>query len=468
MATITIPNKWSPRKYQLKALKALDNGVKRVVSVWHRRGGKDTTALNYTAKRMMGTVGNYWHLFPLQTQARKAIWKGINKDGQSILDQVFPPEIVKSKNGTEMVIELINGSTWQLCGSDNYNNLVGSNPIGVVFSEWSLCNPLAWSYIRPILAENGGWAWFIYTPRGKNHGYTLYQLAKKSLGWFAEILTVDDTGAISQEILKEEEEEMDDSDFQQEYYCSFDAAIKGAYYSKEFKVIDAENRICSVPHDPNAKVYTAWDLGHKDATAIWFYQIVGNEIHIIDYYYATGVDIDHYAEQILGYQIAYDDDGSVSIGLKDLKGAEHRQKYDYESHGLPHDARAKTLASGGKSVQEQVAAHLGWDKVKIVPSLSKQDGRQAVRKMLKNTWFDANRCEEHGVAALREYQREWDDKNKIFKKDHLHNWASDPADAFRYLAIAYEVEYMTEDNNDDYIDDSYGIYEEDGDNWRTN
>jgi len=441
MATIQIPNNWTPRKYQLKALKALDNGIKRVVSVWHRRAGKDTTALNYTAKRMMGTVGNYWHLFPLQTQARKAIWKGINKDGVPILDQVFPPEIVKSKNGTEMVIELINGSTWQLCGSDNYNNLVGSNPVGVVFSEWSLCNPLAWSYIRPILAENGGWAWFIYTPRGKNHGWTLYELAKRSVGWFAEVLAVDDTKSIPQEILDAEQDEMDEADFLQEYYCSFEAAIKGAYYVNEFKRVEERKRIGVVPHDPNAAVYTAWDLGYSDDTTIWFFQVIRDEIHVVDYYFSSGDDIDHYAETILS------------------------KDYDYEMHYLPHDAKAKTLASGGKSVQEQLATHLGWGTIRIVPRLSVQDGIQAARKMFKHIWIDEVKCAE-GINALRQYKREYDDKNQCFKTHPLHDWTSHAADAWRYMAVAWEKEIeITEEQALEY--DSYGIDDEDVEDWRT-
>jgi len=171
----------------------MDNGVKRAVCVWHRRAGKGSATLNFTAKEMFKRVGTYWHLFPHQTQARKAIWSGIDSEGRPILDQVFPKAVRKRTSAQEMVIELVNGSTWQLTGSDNYNNLVGSNPVGVVFDEWSLCDPNAWGYIRPILAENGGWAVFIYTPRGKNHGHSLYQMAKSSNEWFCQNLTVKDT-----------------------------------------------------------------------------------------------------------------------------------------------------------------------------------------------------------------------------------------------------------------------------------
>ena len=176
MPSISIPHEWEPRPHQLPFFKAMDSGAKRACIVWHRRAGKGAATLNFTAKEMFKRVGTYWHLFPVQTQARKAIWSGIDSEGRSILGQVFPDAIRKRTSSQEMLIELVNGSTWQLTGSDNYNNLVGSNPVGVVFDEWSLCDPNAWGYIRPILAENGGWAVFIYTPRGKNHGHSLYQI----------------------------------------------------------------------------------------------------------------------------------------------------------------------------------------------------------------------------------------------------------------------------------------------------
>lgn len=416
----------------------------------------------------MDKVGNYWHLFPLQTQARKAIWKGINKDGIPILDQVFPPEIVKSKNGTEMIIELINGSTWQLCGSDNYNSLVGANPVGVVFSEWSLCDPNSWAYIRPILAENGGWSWFIYTPRGKNHAYTMQKMAEKNPNWYADTLTVTDTNAIAQETLDEEEDEMDESDFLQEYYCSFDAALKGTFYSKQFKDIDKTKRITVVKHDPSIPVYTAWDLGLSDDTAIWFYQVVFGEIHVIDYYCASGENIDHYAEQVTGRKIKYDEAGEAT-GLSEefAEDAEHRAKYNYThgSHGLPHDAKAKTLASNGKSVQEQLAKHLEWGNIRIVAKLSIQDGIQAARMVLKSCWFDEERTEV-GVNCLRSYQREYDEKAKIFKKVPLHNWASHGADAFRYLAVMVEAVCKVVKDDEDKKDRQDYPEDEDAESWR--
>jgi phage terminase large subunit len=193
--TLTLPHNFRPRAYQLPILKALDSGVKRAVWIVHRRGGKDKTAFNYTIKRAAQKVGVYFYFLPTYTQAKKVIWDGIDKDGTRFLDHI-PKALIKNLNETEMKIELVNGSIIQLIGADNIDRIVGTNPIGCVFSEYSLMKPEVWEYIRPILAENGGWAVFIYTPRGMNHGWKLLQQAKSEPGWFSEVLTVEQTHAI--------------------------------------------------------------------------------------------------------------------------------------------------------------------------------------------------------------------------------------------------------------------------------
>lgn len=224
MPTIALPHQWEPRFYQLPVLGYLDNGGTRACTVWHRRAGKDVTALNYTAKAAFQRVGTYWHLLPEQRQARKVIWNALDRDGRKFIDQAFPAAVRAKKREDEMLLELANGSLWQLAGADNYNSLVGSNVVGVVFSEWSLTDPAAWDYIRPILVENGGWAWFIFTPRGKNHAYETFQHAIKEDHWFGELLTVDDTGVVTQErIEKEKADGMSDALVRQEFYCSFEA-----------------------------------------------------------------------------------------------------------------------------------------------------------------------------------------------------------------------------------------------------
>lgn len=226
MTKITIPNQWEPRPYQVPLYNDFGYGreYQRAVAVWHRRAGKDSMGLNLTAREMFNRKGTYWHLFPEQAQARKAIWNGVDKLGRRIIDQFMPPEIRVRTSTQEMLFETVTGSIWQMAGSDNYDSLVGSNPAGVVFSEYSLANPAAWDYIRPILIENGGWALFIYTPRGRNHGYELYQMALNNPDWMASRLTVEDTGVLTpDDIQAERDSGMSENKIKQEYYCDFEA-----------------------------------------------------------------------------------------------------------------------------------------------------------------------------------------------------------------------------------------------------
>lgn len=223
---ITIPHLWTPRSYQKPLYNSFGFGkeYQRASVIWHRRAGKDSTVLNLTAREMFKRVGTYWHLFPEQSQARKAIWNGIDKQGRKITQQFLPEAVRKRTSSQEMLIETKNGSVWQMAGSDNYDSLVGSNVVGVVFSEWALANPAAWDYIRPILLENGGWAVFITTPRGRNHAYSTHSIAQSRDNWFCQTMTVDDTGVLTAEDMDSERADgMPESKILQEFYCSFEA-----------------------------------------------------------------------------------------------------------------------------------------------------------------------------------------------------------------------------------------------------
>lgn len=218
---ITVPVDWAPRPYQLPLWSYLEGGGKRAVAVWHRRAGKDATALNWTVVSALQRVGLYWHLLPTYNQGRKIMWDGKTKEGRAFLE-AWPEGFIAGRNNTDMRLELKNGSLWQVVGTDNVDRLVGANPVGCVFSEYSLQDARAWDYIRPILTENGGWALFIYTPRGMNHGYTLYEMAKKNPNWFCEKLTINETKAIGEEDIQlEKDSGMSDDMINQEYYCSF-------------------------------------------------------------------------------------------------------------------------------------------------------------------------------------------------------------------------------------------------------
>lgn len=421
---VRLPHDWRPRSYQLKLWDYLEKGGKRAVAVWHRRAGKDSLSVNWTAVAASRRVGVYWHMLPTQAQARKVIWDGIDKFGRRIVDQAFPSSLIKKTNDQDMKIELINGSIWQCVGSDNFNSLVGANPIGIVFSEYSIANPAAWDFFRPILAENGGWTLFIYTPRGRNHGARLFDAAKNSDGWFVQKLGADQTETISrmfgevppvtkETIDAERSSGMDDDMIEQEFYCSFDAAVKGAYYGKILNGLENEGRIGDVPFDPSKPVYTAWDLGVDDATAIWFFQNNGPECRIIDYYEASGVGLDHYVKV-----------------LKD-------KPYTYTNKNIfPHDIRVTELSTG-KTRLESLAS-LGV-RGKVLKRLSVEDGISAVRLLLPLCRFDAKKCQS-GLEALRQYQKVWDERRGVFQQRPLHDWTSHAADAFRYLALGRKEE----------------------------
>lgn len=277
---ITLPNAWQPRSYQRRLWTYLEGkGPRRAIAVWHRRAGKDEVCLHWAACAAMQRVGNYWHMLPEAAQARKAIWDAVNPHtGKRRIDEAFPLAIRQGTRNEDMRLTFRNGSTWQLVGADNFDALVGAPPAGLVFSEYSLTNPAAWDYLRPILAENGGDALFMFTPRGRNHAWKLYDLARSNPAWFAELLTVEDTGAIAPEVIAEERGSgMSEDMIQQEYYCSFQAALPGAYYGKQLREAEAAGRIGRVPWSPDLLTHTAWDLGIGDSTAIWFAQVLGGQ-----------------------------------------------------------------------------------------------------------------------------------------------------------------------------------------------
>jgi hypothetical protein len=421
MPAIELPYNWEPRRYQLSLWRYLENGGGRAVAIWHRRSGKDDLALHWTATSALKRQGNYWHLLPQASQARKAVWDAVNPHtGRRRIDEAFPRELRDTTREQEMMIKFKNGSTWQVVGSDNYNSLVGSPPVGVVFSEWALADPAAWAFLRPILLENDGWALFISTPRGHNHAATMYESAISNSDWFAELLTVEDTGVFSAEQIERERREYHDhygptegeAHFRQEYYCDFEAAVPGAYYAEALRHAEQEGRVTKVPHDPAASVETWWDLGVSDATAIWFVQYVGKEIHVIDYYEQSGEPLAHYATVL----------------------DEKRQKhgYNYSRHIAPHDIEARELGTGKPRIK--IARQLGI-RFDVCPRHYVQDRIEATRNAITRCWFDRDACK-RGLEALKQYRKEWDDKRQTFKPHPLHDWTSHAADAFGYGCFA--------------------------------
>lgn len=434
MAEIDLPYQWRPREYQEPAWAALESGVKRLCLVWHRRAGKDLFAINWIAPAAFRRVGLYWHMLPTYSQGRKVVWEGSTRDGRAFLDHFpgyddpGPDRVVVRKRDEQMALTLHNGSRYQVVGADDPDRLVGSNPIGVVFSEWSVMNPDIWGFIQPILAENGGWAVFIFTPRGRNHGWRTYDRSLTNPKWFTQKLAVSDTykideqgarvHAISEEAIQEARDEgMSDAMVQQEFYVSFDAALEGSYYGDLMAKMLNEGRIMKVPHDPNYPVTTAWDLGMADAMSIWFIQCIGGQHRAIDYYWGSGVGIEHY--------------------VKFLK----EKPYVYNDHIVPHDAKVRELGAGVERIE---SARLLGLVLRVLPKYGIKDGIDAVRRILPNCVMDKVKCES-GIEGMRQYKKkkvsdqQGPEGQAVYADAPLHSWASNPADAFRQYAMGKRV-----------------------------
>jgi hypothetical protein len=322
-----------------------------------------------------------------------------------------------------MFLRFRNGSTWQVVGSDSVTSGggIGSSTAGIVFSEYALANPSAWGYYRPILEENKGWACWISTPRGRNHLLQLYQHATRTRGWFSEILTVDDTSALSHQAVAEAlseyqslyGEDAGTAMFQQEMMCSFNAALLGTFYGREMHDVRSEGRILDVEALDDRAVETCWDLGVGDDTSIWWFQSQGAQLVLLDHYAASGHGLEHYLEQI--------------------EKRERQHGWKRGSAYVPHDAKVKEWGSGRTRVETMSALGL---KPVLVPLATIDDGINAVRRTLPLCVFHP-RCEDGGISALEQYRREWDDDKKCFTPKPLHDWSSNPADAFRYLSQSW-------------------------------
>ena len=392
-----------------------DRQERWAVVVAHRRCGKTVACINdliYRALTEEKENARYAYIAPYYAQAKSIAWDYLQR---------FAQPVMAKSNQSELWVELLNGARIKLFGADNPDALRGLYLDGVVLDEYADMRPRMWGeIIRPLLADRLGWAVFIGTPKGHNAFYDVYNNATKNDSWYVKTLRASQTKLLPDSELKDAFQSMSEDQYLQEFECSFEAAIIGAYYGKEMRVLTDGNRITKVEHDPIFPVYTAWDLGYSDDTAIWWYQVVRGELRILDYHSSNGQPVSYYT------------------GL--IQAKEHEYGYTYRTHWLPHDARAKTLASGGKSIIEQISNKIPLESLKIVPSLSLQDGIQASRLALMRAWFDAEKCED-GIECLRQYQREFDEDKKVFKDKPRHDWTSHGADAFRMLAIAWSEEH---------------------------
>lgn len=378
------------------------------VLVCHRRFGKTVLAVNELIDRVLRcprAAPRVAYLAPLRKQAKQVAWDYVKRYTAAIPDRAI--------NEAELRIDLPGDRRLFVEGADNPDALRGIYLDAVVLDEFGQMSPAVWrEVIRPALADRGGAAIFIGTPKGRNEFHKLYQFARTAmeggdLDWFAALHPASTTGVIAEGELAAARRDMDEAEYAQEFECSFEAAIVGAYYGKLIAAAEAESRIGQVPWDPALPVHTAWDLGIGDSTAIWFVQLVGREVRLIDYYEASGVGLDHYARH---------------LGAK---------PYVYGDHLVPHDAEARELGTGKTRVE--TLGSLGI-RTRLVARHDLEDGINAVRTLLPRAWIDATRCA-RGLETLRHYRREWDDRLGAFRPRPLHDWASHGADALRTAAM---------------------------------
>jgi hypothetical protein len=411
MTKIINLDKFVPRAYQIPLINALESGkYRRILAIWHRRAGKDIVAFNLMIRAALTKVGVYYYIFGTYSQCRKVIWDSITSSGQKFLDFI-PKELVTNTHSTEMKITLLNGSIIQLVGSDNIDSLMGTNPIGVCFSEYALQDPTAYQFIRPILVANGGWSIFISTPRGKNHLFDLYRIAVDNPEtWFTSKLTIEDTGIISkEEIDREIKEGLISEDLSlQEYYCSFTMGVEGAYYSKYIDNLRLRTQITNVPWEAAFPVHTAWDIGVRDSTAIIFFQQIGTTVRIIDFYEKSKEGLEHYIKYL------------------------DSKPYKYGKHIAPHDIAVREFGSGMTRLEK--AKNLGIRFI-VADNISIMDGIEAVRSAFSKVYIDQNNCSLL-IKALENYRQEWDSKKKVYSPHPLHDNNSHAADAMRYLCVS--------------------------------
>ena len=377
--------------------------------VTHRRAGKTVACIHELQRRAIESTKKhprFAYLSPLLKQSMTVAWDYL-RDAMSLLRKAGA-----TVNETELRADYPNGGQVRLYGADNPDALRGFYLDGVVLDEYADMDPRVWpEIIRPCLSDREGWAVFIGTPRGRNSLFKIWQQSRTQPSWFSLMLKASESGLLPQDELAMARADLPEDKYAQEFECSFDAAIAGSYYGKLMAQAESERRIASVPHDPAVMVWTGWDQGIRDATAIWFAQIVGCEIHIIDYYEASGVDLAHYVRHLA------------------------RLPYIYAGHIVPHDARARELATGKSRIE--VMEGLGLKNLRIAPAHRIEDGIDAVRMFLPKCWFDAGRCA-RGIEALKLYRSGQDDKLQVPRPNPVHDWTSHAADAFRYLAMTLD------------------------------
>lgn len=439
MPVIEIP--FSPRDYQRPFIEAIQTKRYGCI-VWARRHGKDLTCWNYAIRTASQERMDVTYVYPTSDMGKKNLWKAKTNDGIKFTDFI-PMEIRKRRNknddglnDTDRSVELINGSIIRLDTGENPDRLRGANSKLYVLSEYAEMDPEVFDVIQPVVEANGGQILVNFTPKGDNHARGSFNTWVDDSAWFTQVITANDTDVFTTEQLmriklgiierfrqqgRSEQEAI--SYYEQEYFCNFDTPVVGSYYGEALSNLEAENRRTNVPYEPNLPVNTYWDIGVGDSTSIWFVQQAGIEVRFIDYYENSGEGLQHYMKVLQS------------------KG------YVYGEHYAPHDIEVREFANNAMS-RLQTARQLGLN-FKITPNLSIEDGINAARALLTRSWFDKDKTD-RGYSAIKNYHKDWDDKNKVYRDKPKHDWSSHGSDALRYAAI--NIRPMNKANNA-YIDD---------------
>jgi len=423
--TIQIPYNFTPRDYQLKVFQALDSGTKRVFMKWPRRHGKDKVCWTYLVKAACTVPGNYYYVFPYKTDARRALWENIDKDGFRTLNHL-PEVMVKSKRNQDMVIELVNGSFIQFLGLDEPDKIRGVAAQGVVFSEFAYQPADGYKIFSPVLRESGGWAIFQSTPQGRNHFYEMDMRIRDSKNWCystfqclwpdrpeynGDYITTNELSDL------QEEEGFSDEEMATEYGVSYSAGVRGAFYVEQVEKAREAGRIGVYPHDDHKYVDTFWDLGVSDSTSVWFRQIHNGKTVWIDYFEESGKDIIYYVNML------------------------KRKGYNYRTHYLPHDGRNTSIQTGVSTADKfrEICqeAKISPDVVACTKDKNLQDGINRVRASFSRYYFNQGTTSD-GIEKLGLYHRRYDKKRQVFLKEPMHDWTSHCADAMR-TSVAPEV-----------------------------
>ncbi len=401
----TISLEYTPRPW-FKAFHARNQ--RWAILVKHRRAGKTVAAVrDLIEKAIYNPRPNprYGYVAPLYNQAKQIAWQYLKDYTANIASKV-------SESGLFVELNLPSRPRITLFGADNPDSFRGLYFDGIVLDEYGNMRPSIFTEVLlPALIDRRGWAVFMGTPNGPNHFRDLWYEHEKDDDWFHSLATVVDTKVISEEELGMMRKLMSEEEFEQEMMCSFEASTRGAIFAREIKEAAEEGRVTSIEVDKGQPLHFVLDLGYADDTAIWCWQNRPDGYALVRTMSANTRPVKFYTDLIK----AVCNDLSVPRG----------------EVWLPHDARAKTLATKRSVVEQFIDEKI---RPRIVPNLDLQDGIQAARLVFGSSWFDETGCRD-GILALKSYRREWDEDNKTFREKPVHDWASHYGDAFRYFAL---------------------------------